>query len=187
MNQYWQLKIVLDANVLYPAPIRDLLLNIADMEIYSPKWSAIIQEEWVRNLLGKRPDISRNRILRTVKLMDESFPEANVTEFEELIGELNLPDPDDRHVLAVAIKSEADAIVTFNRKDFPKNYLKTFNIVIYSPNEFLEVLHDLSPTLINQAFSNQLASLKNPPKTKTELIETLENCNIKSAAKLFGK
>ncbi len=66
--------VVLDANVLYPAPIRDLLLNLADLEIYSPKWSEIIQEEWIRNLLKNRPDLTRSKLNRTVKMMNSAFP-----------------------------------------------------------------------------------------------------------------
>jgi hypothetical protein len=56
---------ILDACVLYPAPIRDILLNLADLEIYAPKWSEIIQEEWIKNLLENRPDLSKRKLQRT--------------------------------------------------------------------------------------------------------------------------
>lgn len=176
---------VLDANVIYPAPVRDLLLNLADLEIFSPKWSEIIQEEWIRNLLIKRTDLSRPKLMRTVEIMNSVFPDAEVHGFEELIDNLELPDLDDRHVLAVAIHCKADAIITFNQKDFPTKYLKEFNIEVYNPDKFLNLLHKLSPEIVHKAFNNQLASLKNPPKTKEELIETLVNCNLKSVKKLI--
>lgn len=176
---------ILDANVIYPAPVRDLLLNLADLEIYSPKWSEIIHEEWIRNLLIKRIDLSKTKLLKTVQVMNSVFPDAEVHGFEELIDELILPDPDDRHVLAAAIKSGADAIITFNQKDFPVKYLKEYGIDIYTPDKFLIQLHKLSPETVKRAFKNQLDSLKNPPQTKKELIETLVRCNIKSARELF--
>ena len=180
-----QFTVVLDANVIYPAPIRDLLLNLADLEIFSPKWSEIIQEEWIRNLLKNRPDLNKSKLMRTVRIMDLAFPDAEVHDFEELIDELELPDLNDRHVLAVAIQSKADAIITFNQKDFPSKYVKQFNIEIYTPDKFLNLLYKLSPNIVNRAFQNQLDSLKNPPKTKEELIATLVNCNLKSAKKIF--
>lgn len=62
--------VILDACFLYPAPIRDILLNLADLEIYSPKWSEIIQEEWIRNLLENRPDLSMLKLRRTVQAMN---------------------------------------------------------------------------------------------------------------------
>ncbi len=176
---------VLDANVIYPAPVRDLLLNLADLEIYSPKWSEIIHEEWVRNLLNKRKDLSKTKLLRTVKIMNSAFPDAEIHGFEELIDELELPDLDDRHVLAAAIHGKADAIITFNQKDFPSEYLEQFNIEAHSPDKFLILLHKLNPEIIRRAFHNQLESLKNPPKTKEELIETLVNCNLKSVEKIL--
>ncbi len=177
---------VLDANVIYPAPVRDLLLNLADLEIFSPKWSEVIHEEWIRNLLINRPDLSKSKLMRTVKAMNLAFPDAEIYGFEELIDKLELPDLDDRHVLAAAIHGKADAIITFNQKDFPSNYIKDLNIDIYSPDKFITMLHKLNPELTNQAFQNQLASLKNPPQAKKELLETLINCNLKSAKKLFG-
>lgn len=177
---------VLDANVIYPAPVRDLLLNLADLEIYAPKWSEIIQEEWIRNLLKNRIDLTHRKLMRTVQIMNSAFPDAEVHGFEELIEELTLPDLDDRHVLAVAIQSNADAIITFNQKDFPAKHIKKFNIDVYTPDKFLNLLYKLNPEIVKRAFQNQLNSLKNPPKTKGELIEILVNCNVKSVTKLFA-
>lgn len=114
---------ILDACVLYPAPIWDILLNLADLEIYSPKWPEIIQEEWIRNLLKNRPGLNKPKLRRTAQAMNAAFPDAEVHSFEELIDFIELPDPDDRHVLAAGIKCKADAIITFNTKDFPREGL----------------------------------------------------------------
>ena len=115
---------ILDANVLYPAPIRDLLLHLANVELYIPKWTEIIQEEWISNLLLKRTDLKRESLEKTKEAMNAAFPDSNITNFQEIIDSLSLPDKDDRHIVAAAIRSKADVIVTFNIKDFPKGYLK---------------------------------------------------------------
>src|SRR5215211_7803372 len=105
---------ILDANVLYPAPVRDYLLNLANLEMYKPKWTKEIQEEWIRNLLLKRPDLKRENLEKTRDAMDSAFPDANITNYEEIISSLSLPDQKDRHILADAIRVHADVIVTFN-------------------------------------------------------------------------
>lgn len=113
-------KIVLDACVLYPAPVRDLFLSLAAEELIEVKWSAIIQEEWLRNLLKNRPDLIKRHLNQTIKTMNLAFPEANVEGFEDLISEIHITDKNDRHVVACAIQCNADLIITFNTKDFPK-------------------------------------------------------------------
>lgn len=67
---------LLDANVLYPAPLRDFLLRLAQAELYIPKWSTEIHEEWIRNLLLNRPDLKASQLERTRQAMDSEFPEA---------------------------------------------------------------------------------------------------------------
>ena len=96
-----------------------------------------------------------------------------------------MPDLDDRHVLALAIKSGSDAIITHNKKDFPKKYLRQFDIEVYDPDRFINLLNGLSPQIVKTAFENQLKSLKNPPVTRKELIDILVKCQLKSARKVF--
>jgi hypothetical protein len=93
---------LLDANVPYPAPIRDYLLHLANLSLYKPKWTTKIQEEWIRNLLANRPDLCKEALERTKSAMDSAFPDANVEEYEDLIYAIKLPDKDDRHVAAAA-------------------------------------------------------------------------------------
>jgi hypothetical protein len=99
---------LLDASVLYPAPLRDLLMHLAQTTLFNARWSNLIHDEWTRNVLEDRPDLSAAQISRTRALMDAHVDGALVTDFEDLIPTLNLPDPDDRHVLAAAIRSGAD-------------------------------------------------------------------------------
>ncbi|MCX6299929.1 MAG: PIN domain-containing protein [Bacteroidetes bacterium] len=177
--------VVLDANVLFPAPIRDLLMNLACEGLYQPKWSTIIQEEWVRNLLEKRPDLLRSQLSKTVDAMNETFPDANIKGFEELINGLTLPDQNDRHILAAAIRSKSEVIVTFNSKDFPKDYLKNFDIEIQHPDLFVNNLINLDNVKAMNALNNQVKRLVNPSRTNSEVLGTLEKCGLIQSAKIF--
>jgi PIN domain len=106
----------LDAYVLYPASLRGLLLELAVADLYRPKWSDVVHEEWIRSVLRDRPDLTRAQLERTRDLMNLHARDALVSDFEDLIDVLKLPDPDDRHVPAAAIKGRADVIVTANLK-----------------------------------------------------------------------
>ena len=108
-----------DSCVLYPAPLRDLLMWLGLSDLCRPRWSNDIHEEWIRSVLANRPDITRERLERTRDLMNSNVRDCLVTGYEPLIDGLTLPDADDRHVLAAAIRADADVIVTFNLTDFP--------------------------------------------------------------------
>jgi len=178
-------KVVLDACVLYPAPIRDILLSLAEEGLFQAKWSEIIQEEWLRNLLKNRPDLKRTQLNQTIEAMNIAFPDANVDGFEDLIPSIKIPDKDDRHVVACAIRCAADLIVTFNVKDFPNKELSKYDIEIQKPDELISNLIDINPKLACKAFNKMVKRLKNPKKTKDEVLTTLENCGLKeSLAKL---
>ncbi|WP_310482297.1 PIN domain-containing protein, partial [Chamaesiphon sp. VAR_48_metabat_403] len=129
--------VVYDACVLYPAPLRDLLVQLATTGIFRAKWTELIHDEWTRNLLIKRPDLKADRLARLRVLMNQNVPDSLVTDFENLIPTLELPDPDDRHVLAAAISADAKIIVTFNLKDFPDPILAKHEIVAQHPDVFV--------------------------------------------------
>jgi PIN domain len=128
---------LLDANVLYPAPVRDLLLELAVTDIHKARWTADIHREWIENLLKNEPQRDRATLERTRDLMDKATLDALVTGYDSLIPALQLPDPDDRHILAAAIVGRCDVIVTANLKDFPEVALSPFGIDVQHPDEFL--------------------------------------------------
>lgn len=177
--------VVLDANVLFPAPIRDLLMNLACEGLFQPKWTKNIHEEWILNLLDKRPDLLRHQLMNAVDAMNESFPDANVLGFESLIDGLTLPDDNDRHVFAAAVRSKSEVIVTFNIKDFPNSYLKEFDIEAQHPDLFISNLINLDNSKAMNALDKQVRRLKNPPKTKSEVLDTLEKCGLIETVKIF--
>ena len=112
---------VYDANVLYPAQLRDLLMRLTVDGLVRAHWSEQIHEEWIRNVLSNHPDVRRADLRRTRQLMERALPDARVKGYEHRLPDLTLPDPDDRHVLAAAIEVDATYIVTFNLKDFPED------------------------------------------------------------------
>jgi len=172
-------KAVLDACVLYPAPLRDLLLSFADSELYKPKWSAEIQAEWSRNLLINRPDLKKEQLQITIDAMNEAFPDSNVDKYSSLISGIKLPDPKDRHVVAAAIRSKADVIVTFNLKDFPRFIEEEYDIEIQHPDVFLTNVYDLNPAKAKAAFRKMVKRLRNPPKTVNQVLDTLAKSDLK--------
>lgn len=109
--------VVYDACVLYPAPLRDLLMHLALSDMYRARWSDMIHDEWTRHVLANRPDLTPDQLKRTRQLMNAHVRDSLVTGFEYLIPSINLPDPDDRHVVAAALHSGASLVVTFNLKD----------------------------------------------------------------------
>ncbi len=161
-----------DACVLYPAPLRDLLLNLAVTGVFRARWTERIHDEWVGAVVKRRPELA-DALARTRKLMDEAVPDCIVTGYEPLEAGLELPDPDDRHVLAAAILCHAGTIVTYNLRDFPPEVLAPHGVTAQHPDEFVMHAIDLHPAAVCMAVRSQRQSLRNPPRTADELLETL--------------
>ena len=176
-----------DANVLYPAELRNLFMHLALTGLFRAKWSADVHEEWISALLEKRPDLTRDKLERTRALMDLHATDALVTGYEDLIPGLQLPDPDDRHVLAAAIRGQADVIVTMNLRDFPADVVGAFGIEAQHPDEFVLHLLDLAPGDVIAAAETHRQSLKNPAKTMSEYLETLERQGLTQTAAALGR
>lgn len=166
--------VLYDACVLYPAPLRDLLLHIAVTDLYRARWTDAIHDEWIRNVLKNRPDLKPEQLQRTRELMNAYVCDCLVTGYESLIDAVTLPDPDDRHVLAAAIRAGADLIVTFNLKDFPEEALKPYGIEAQHPDDFLTFQMGLAPNVVCAAAKRHRASLINPRKGVEEYLATLE-------------
>lgn len=165
--------VVYDACVLYPAPLRDLLMRLALTDRFRARWSNAIHDEWIRNLLKQRPELDPAALEKTRTLMNSSVRDSLVEGFDHLIPAIELPDPDDRHVVAAAVHSGAETIVTFNLKDFPSAALDRYNLDVQHPDDFIVDLFDLHPASVLQALAEQRASLKKPPKTADELLDML--------------
>lgn len=164
---------VYDACVLYPAPLRDFLIRLATTGLFAARWSEQIHQEWMSNLLAARPDLDINQLTRTRELMDRAVADCLVAGHEHLIPELELPDPDDRHVLAAAIFAKAQIIVTFNLADFPPDSLASFGIEAMHPDQFVQSQMELDQAAVVQSAKAQRHVLRNPPKSADEFLDTL--------------
>lgn len=142
------LSAVLDACVLVPTTLTDTLLRLAERDFYRPLWSDRIFDEVARAVGKIHPDIEEARIRLRLSMMDAAFEDARVTGWEPLSAGLDLPDPDDRHVLAAALAGRADSIVTFNLKDFPADRLLPHGLEARHPDEFLLDQLGLYPPLV---------------------------------------
>jgi predicted nucleic acid-binding protein len=168
---------LLDANVLYPATLRDLLLSLARDGLYHARWSERIQDEWVRSLLARRPDLEAAALHRTCELMAKAVPDSVVQGWQPIEpGLTGLPDADDRHVLAAAICGHADAIVTFNLSDFPAE--APFGVQAQHPDDFLLNQLDLNPIAALKSIKAMRARWRNPQLTAQGLASTLEKLQM---------
>lgn len=178
---------VLDANVLYPAVLRDLLLTLADAKLFQPKWSERIHDEWTRNLLSNRPDLNADALKKTKQAMDTAFPDASVAGDEKVEASLQLPDTDDRHVLMSAILGNAQWIVTANVKDFPAAVLDVYPIAAVHPDEFVTGLLQENEAGVKSAFTKMVGKLKNPPLSIEQVLQSLVKCDMPQTAALLSK
>lgn len=177
--------VVYDACVLYPAPIRDLLVRIACTGLIRARWTDQILDECFRSILEGRPELSAVALERTRSLMNRSVADCLITGYEPLIEGFTLPDPNDRHVLAAAVRAGAQVIVTFNLKDFPDSILAPYGVEAKHPDDFVIDQIGLAPGAIVNVIVQQTQSLRNPACSVAEVLDTLRNCGlVQSVAKL---
>jgi predicted nucleic acid-binding protein len=177
--------VIYDACVLFPAPLRDLLIRVALTGMVRARWSDAILAECFASIASQRPDLKPEALARTRELMRLAVADCIVTGHEQLIKGLALPDPNDRHVLAAAIRAGAQAIITSNVKDFPSLALAKYGLEAVHPDDFVLDLIDLAPVTIADVVRAQASDLKNPPRTLAELLDTLSgNGLVQSVARL---
>jgi predicted nucleic acid-binding protein len=174
--------VVYDANVLYPAPLRDLLLEMARAGEFRARYSAEILDEVFEHIAENRPDLTQEQLGRTRNLMERAIPDVLVTGHMRLVPTLELPDPDDRHVLAAAIVVGAHVIVTNDKSGFPAAALEPYGIEAQKADVFVHHAVDLRPGVVIGALQRMSARLRNPPKTVLEIVDTLENNGLVQAA-----
>ncbi len=172
----------LDASVLYPALLRNMLMYFAVADLYHARWSAQVHDEWMSALLRNRPDMPRAQLERTRRLMEAQLDDALVIGYEHRIDSITLPDADDRHVLAAAIHAEAHSIVTANLRDFPGIALAPFQLVAEHPDAFLlRLVNDNQESAI-AAFYELCDARKNPHQKPREVTEILRHQGLIATA-----
>ncbi len=161
------LRVVLDADVLYPFSLRDTLLRAAEAGLYQILWSSEILEETRRNLVTLLGPSVADRL---VTLMKDAFPEAEVEGYEPLVSKQK-NHPKDRHVAAAAEKASAEWIVTQNLRDF-RNLPS--GICAQSPDDFLCSLFERDPETLVAVIREQSRALRNPPVSVEQLLDGLQ-------------
>lgn len=157
-------------------------MRLALAGAYRPRWSKPVQDEWLNALVRNRPDLPRQKLERIRLLMEQHIPDAEVTGFEQLIGVLSLPDPNDRHVLAAAIECSASIIVTFNLKHFPTAILSSFGIEACHPDGFVLRLYGHDPVVVATAMREHRASLTKPAVSVVDYLKSLELAGLTGTA-----
>lgn len=172
---------IYDANVLYPGSLRDLLIRVGQTALFQAKWTDEILDEVFDAIVATQPELS-GRLERTRTLMNAAIPDALVTGYEHLIDDLELPDPDDRHVLAAAIHADAEVIVTRNLKDFPDDRLKPYGVEAQNPDDFVLHVFGLAPAQVVGAVRDQARALSRPNTTPGELLDRLQAVGLPRSA-----
>lgn len=175
----------IDANVFYGARLRSLMLYVAQTKIFRARWSDDIHEEWIRNLLKNRQDLKSEDLDRTRALMNAAVPDCLVEGYEGLIPALAMPDENDRHVLAAAIVTRANVIVTFNEKDFPEDAIAAYRLHTKHPDDFLVDAFELAPEEFVEAVRRDFLHYGTPPLVYDDYIDSLAKAGIPKTAKLL--
>jgi predicted nucleic acid-binding protein len=176
--------VVYDANVLVGNTQRDLMVRIAQTGLIQAKWTDRILDEAMAAVQKSRPDIAQVRLQRTRALMIAAVPDSMINGHEPLVEGLQLRDPDDRHVLAAAIKSGAQVIVTAD-KDFTPEDLAPWNVEAKHPDEFVLDQIDINDRVIWGCVQQIANSRQQRPETVEDVLGQLERSGlVQSAAAL---
>ena len=173
---------LLDANILYPAPMRDIFLQLTVDDLFCAKWVADVRREWMNTLLRNEPHRDQAILDRTRDRMDQATRDCLVTGFETIIPALHLPDPDDRHVPAAAIVGQCDAIVTCNIRDFPEDAVTSYGLEVLHPDNFLSNHLDLMPGPFCDAARKIRARLVAPPISVQDYLAILAGLGLIATA-----
>ncbi len=176
------MKAVLDACVIYPPVLRELLVGAAARGLYQPLWSDRILREWTR-ATAKLGAAATAEAETKAALLRAAFPLATVREQPGIEARLSLPDPDDVHVLAIAIAGNADCIVTFNAVDFPRHVLAEEGLERRDPDGFLWALWSQHPGEMGQVIAEVHARAEAMAATSVSLKALLKRAKLGRLAK----
>lgn len=179
--------VVYDASVLYPDSLRDVLIRLAIEGLVQAKWTERILDEVFGNLTARRADLDPDKLGRTRRLMNAAVRDCLVQDYEPLMPVLQgLPDPEDRHVVAAAVKAHAQVIVTANLRDFPAEALQRWNVEAKHPDAFVLDQIDLDQDTVFAVVQQVADSTTRPPRTVDDILDHLSEKHglIESAAAL---
>jgi len=174
---------LLDACVLYPLAMCDALMSLATAGLYAAKWTARIEAEWITALEGQRPELKGRLGVRRDQMRHAVLDwEVSEAAWQACAKGLELPDPDDVHVLAAALAGHADCIVTANLRDFPAHLVNALGIEVIHPDQFIVAQWDLDQLTAVAAFKRMRARWKKPEATAEDFAAALERGGLPSTA-----
>lgn len=149
------MRVLIDANILFPTVMREVVLDVIEARDGTPLWSARILEEWRRAAARRSP---RDGEIAEIEIaaVRNRFPNAEVQVTPETVSGLSLPDPDDVHVLGAAIDGRADELLTMNLRDFPTNALSAAGVIRRDPDGFLLEQFHIAPDNVRQIVDDAL-------------------------------
>lgn len=171
---------LLDANVIYSYSLRDCFITLATMGV-PVRWSDQIEAEFIESR-RRKSEQQGLQAQRVVALMRAAVPDYRAVASARRINALTLPDPDDRHVLAAAIETGADVIVTGNRRDFPPAALAPHGLMLLTPDQALCEIHDEDSERMVQAAADMRARMVAPPHSPEAWLARLETAGAKALA-----
>ena len=168
--------VIYDANVLYPSMLRDLLIRVAQGGLVRARWTEAILDETFRNLKENRPDLDPSKLDRTRELMCAAIPDCIVNDYQPLEQVFSdLPDRGDAHVMAAALKVQAQVIVTNNLKHFPSEVLSPWGLEAKHPDDFLMDQFYLDGVELHVAVRNMSEAYRNPPLDVDDVLDRLDS------------
>lgn len=173
---------LLDACALVPIALADTLLRVAERGLYRPLWSSRILAEAADAVCAVHPHLDPEFVARRFREMDEAFEDARVTGWQRLVRGIDLPDPDDRHVVAAALRGGAQTVVTFNLKDFPEHALGPLDLTAVDPDTFLLDQLDLAPPVVLDVLHEQAEHTRRPPLDVDDLLARLARAGVPAFA-----
>jgi predicted nucleic acid-binding protein len=178
---------VFDACILYPFHLRNIVVQAAVDRLVEARWTDAIHDEWIRNLAASARAIPVERLQITRQLMNEALPAAMVNGYENHVAVVNLPDPNDRHVVAAGIAANATVILTWNLRHFPAKELKKFGLRKETPDAFLSDLYDEIPDLMIGSLANVRRNLTKTRVSASDLINILSSQKLTQLARRVQK
>lgn len=178
---------LLDACILHPAFVRGALLWYADERLFQPRWTTEILDEWTRSLQRRFPDMTSQQLAQKTDQMNLAYPDALIDGYQPFVDALELPDPDDRHVLAAAIVGKCNGLITANLRDFPSEIAEPLAIEVVHPDDFIVNIIDLHPSRALAACKRHRRAMTKAKPTAEQFLQYYEQAGlIQSHARLTG-
>ncbi|GIF99985.1 PIN domain-containing protein [Catellatospora citrea] len=178
--------VIYDANVLYPNTLRDLLIRLARAGTVQARWTEQILDEMTEALHRNRPDIDPARTRRLRDLMNAAVRDCQVTDYQDLTDTIDLPDKDDRHVVAAAIAAGAHSIITWNLRDFPADRLAAYGLQAQTPDDFVCALIEEFRPVVWSCIQQIADARVMRPQTAQDVLAQLERDGLIRAVARIG-